>query len=143
MQCIRKSLLVPHSAERMFNLVDGVEDYPKFLPWCGGVEVHEHTDTILDVTVRIEFMKVKTFFRTRDEKTPFTQIDMQFVDGPFKALHGLWTFTALDEDACKIEFALDYEFSNRMLEAVIGPVFARITNTFVDAFIARADKLYD
>lgn len=141
MQCIRKSLLVPHSAERMFNLVERVEDYPKFLPWCGGVEVHEHTDTVLDVTVRIEFMKVKTFFRTRDIKTTNT-IDMRFVDGPFKTLHGLWTFTPLDEDACKIEFALDYEFSNRVIEAVIGPVFSKITSTFVDAFIQRADRLY-
>ncbi|GGP19204.1 type II toxin-antitoxin system RatA family toxin [Silvimonas iriomotensis] len=143
MQRIRKSLLVPHSAERMFNLVDRVEDYPKFLPWCGGIEVHERTDDVLDVTVHIEFLKVKTFFRTRDERVPHTRIDMQFADGPFKALHGEWTFTALDEDACKIEFALDYEFSNRMIEAVIGPVFSRITNTFVDAFITRADKLYD
>ncbi|GAA5785061.1 ubiquinone-binding protein [Chitiniphilus shinanonensis] len=141
MQRIRKSVLAPYSAKQMFDLVDRVEDYPKFLPWCGGVEVHEHSDEILDVTIRVEFLRVKTFFRTRDVKTE-NRIDMAFVDGPFKALHGLWEFTPLMEDACKIEFSLDYEFSSRTLEAVIGPVFGKIASTFVDAFIARAEQLH-
>ncbi|KPC55278.1 Persistence and stress-resistance toxin PasT [Amantichitinum ursilacus] len=141
MQCIQKNLLVTHSAERMFNLVDRVEDYPQFLPWCGGVEVHERTPDVLDATIRVEFMLVKTFFRTRDVKTP-NQIDMQFVDGPFRTFRGNWKFTPLEADACRIEFELNYEFSNRALEAVIGPVFNKIATTFVDAFVQRADKLY-
>ncbi len=125
----------------MFNLVDRVEDYPQFLPWCGGVEVHERTEDVLDATIRVEFMLVKTFFRTRDIKTP-NQIDMQFVDGPFRTFRGNWKFTPLEVDACRIEFELNYEFSNRALEAVIGPVFNKIATTFVDAFVQRADKLY-
>ncbi|WP_255987691.1 type II toxin-antitoxin system RatA family toxin [Chitinolyticbacter albus] len=141
MQRIRKSVLVTHSAEHLFQLVDRVEDYPKFLPWCGGVEVHERSATLLDATLRIEFLRVKSFFRTRDIKSE-NRIDMEFIDGPFKALKGLWQFTPLMEDACRIEFELDYEFSSRTLETVIGPVFSKIASTFVDAFIARADQLY-
>lgn len=141
MQCIRKSVLVPHSAAHMYELVARCEDYPKFLPWCGGVEVHERTDTLLDVTVRIEFMRISSHFRTRDLLSEH-RIDMEFVDGPFRQLNGIWRFTPLMEDACKIEFELDYEFSSKTLEAVIGPVFNKITSTFVDAFITQADKLY-
>ncbi|WP_028451214.1 type II toxin-antitoxin system RatA family toxin [Chitinilyticum aquatile] len=141
MQCIRKSVLVPHSAAQMYELVARCEDYPKFLPWCGGVEVHERSEAVLDVTVRIEFMKISSHFRTRDLLTE-NRIDMEFVDGPFRHLNGIWQFTPLMEDACKIEFELDYEFSSKTLEAVIGPVFNKITSTFVDAFIKQADKLY-
>ena len=57
MQCLRKSVLVSHSAQEMFDLVDRVEDYPRFLPWCGGVQVHERSDEVLDVTIKIEFLK--------------------------------------------------------------------------------------
>ncbi|WP_456298711.1 type II toxin-antitoxin system RatA family toxin [Chitiniphilus purpureus] len=125
----------------MYNLVERVEDYPKFLPWCGGVEIHARDAVSLDATIRVEFLKAKTFFRTRDLLSE-NRIEMQFIDGPFKTLHGQWLFSPLLEDACKIEFSLDYEFSSRTLEAVIGPVFGRIAATFVDAFIARADTLY-
>ncbi|AZN36445.1 type II toxin-antitoxin system RatA family toxin [Iodobacter ciconiae] len=141
MQSIRKTVLVTYSADHMFGLVDRVENYPQFLPWCGGVEVHERSDTILDVTVKIEFLKISTFFRTRDIKSRHL-IEMQFVDGPFKALRGVWRFTPLMEDACKVEFELDYEFSSHSLEMIIGPVFNKITSTFVDAFIKQADKIY-
>lgn len=125
----------------MYELVVRCEDYPRFLPWCGGVEIHEQSATVLDVTVRIEFMKISSHFRTRDTLEP-NRILMEFVDGPFRHLRGEWLFTPLMSDACKIEFELDYEFSSKTLEAVIGPVFSKITSTFVDAFIRQADKLY-
>lgn len=139
MHSIRKSVLVPHSAHRMFELVDRVEDYPRFLPWCGGVDIHERSETVLDVTVHIEFLKIKSHFRTRDTRSPLA-LDLQFVEGPFKNLNGAWRFIPLLDDACKVEFELEYEFANRALEAVIGPVFERITQTFVDAFVAEADR---
>lgn len=141
MQCLRKSVLVSHSAQEMFDLVDRVEDYPRFLPWCGGVEVHERSPELLDVTIKIEFLKVSTFFRTRDIKSE-NEIVMHFVDGPFKALKGVWRFTPLMADACKIEFELDYEFSSRTLDVIIGPVFGKITSTFVDAFVKEADRKF-
>jgi len=142
MHSIRKSVLVPYSADRMFELVDRVEDYPRFLPWCGGVTVHERSETVLDVTLHIEFLKIKSHFRTRDIRKPLA-LEMQFVEGPFRALKGAWRFTALMDDACKIEFELDYEFANRAIEAVVGPVFGRISQTFVDAFIAEAHRRYE
>ncbi|SMC22126.1 Ribosome association toxin PasT (RatA) of the RatAB toxin-antitoxin module [Andreprevotia lacus DSM 23236] len=139
MQSIRKTVLVTHSAELMKALVDRVEDYPKFLPWCGGVEIHERGDDTLEATVRIDFLRVKSHFRTRN-RTQGNEIDMQLVDGPFQHFEGIWRFTPLMEDACKIEFELDYQFQSRTFETLIGPVFGKITGTFVDCFIKEADR---
>ncbi|WP_432720575.1 type II toxin-antitoxin system RatA family toxin [Jeongeupia wiesaeckerbachi] len=139
MKQIRKSVLVPHSAAHMFHLVDDVEHYPRFLPWCGGVEVHERTASTLDTTLRIDFLRVKSFFRTHNVNSE-NQIEMQLADGPFKALTGVWRFTPLMDDACKVEFELDYQFENRALEMLIGPVFEKITSTFVDCFVKEADR---
>lgn len=139
---VQKSVLVGHSAEQMYNLVTRVEDYPKFLPWCGGVEVFEQTETLLDAKIHIHFKGIKQYFHTRNTQEPPTRIDMVFEDGPFKAFNGSWRFTPLREDACKIEFHLHYEFSSFLLEKIIGPVFNVIANTFVDAFVKRAETVY-
>lgn len=138
MHCIRKSMLAPYSAQQMYDLVDRVEDYPRFLPWCGGVDVHERNDSLLDATLHIHFLGIRSHFRTHDLRGA-DRLDMKLVDGPFKRLEGYWQFTPLMEDACKVEFVLEYEFASRTLETLIGPVFDKITGTFVDAFIAEAE----
>jgi len=69
-------------------------------------------------------------------------MDIKLKDGPFKQLDGHWQFIELRPDACKIEFRLNYEFANNLLEKIIAPVFSHIANTFVDGFVARADKVY-
>lgn len=139
---VHKSVLLGYSAEQMYDLVTHVEDYPKFLPWCGGVEVFEQTETTLDAKLLIHFNGLKQHFHTRNVQERPTSIDMTFVDGPFKVFHGEWRFMALREDACKIEFNLHYEFSSIFLEKIIGPVFSLIANTFVDAFVKRAEVVY-
>ena len=141
MQSIRKSVLIAHSAQAMFDLIDDVECYPTFLPWCGGVVVHERTDDITDATIHIHSLGLKTTFRTRNGNDRPTRIIMHFVDGPFRALAGEWRLTALDTHACKIEFALDYAFSNKIVEKMIGPMFDKIATTFVDAFVKQAHVL--
>ena len=137
-----KTVLIQHSAERMYNLVIDVAKYPDFLPWCGGVEVYEQTDEVLDAKVHIKFKGINQFFHTRNANTRPYAIDMAFVDGPFKKFHGHWKFVSLRDDACKIEFQLHYEFESIFLEKIIGPVFGVIAATFVDGFVKRADQLY-
>ena len=137
-----KTVLIQHSAERMYNLVIDVAKYPDFLPWCGGVEVFEQTDEVLDAKVHIKFKGINQFFHTRNANTRPSAIDMAFVDGPFKKFHGHWKFVSLRDDACKIEFQLHYEFESIFLEKIIGPVFGMIAGTFVDGFVKRADRLY-
>lgn len=142
MAIVEKSVLVPHSAEQMFNLVDRVEEYPDFLPWCGGASVTNQEGTTVHATVHIDYHHIRQHFTTENQRTPPTKIEMTLQDGPFRHLDGSWTFIPLGETACKIEFKLHYEFSSKLLEKIVGPVFHYIANSFVDAFIHRADKIY-
>ncbi len=142
MNVVQKTVLVMHSAEQMYALVDAVEDYPQFLPWCGGVDLLERTDTKTSATLHINYHGIKQHFTTVNNKSFPHSMDIQLKDGPFKHLDGSWRFIALREDACKIEFKLNYEFANGFLERIIAPVFSHIANTFVDGFVARADKVF-
>ncbi|GGY48767.1 type II toxin-antitoxin system RatA family toxin [Pseudoduganella albidiflava] len=142
MAVVHKSVFLGYSAQQMFDLVDRVEDYPKFLPWCGGVEVRERGENSVVASVGINFHGVKQSFTTSNVNTPPTAIKMNLVDGPFKTLHGTWTFKPLRDDACKVELDLQYEFSSRLLEQVIGPVFGMIANSMVDSFCKRAETVY-
>ena len=139
---VEKTVLIGYSAEQMFDMVADVKRYPNFLPWCGGVEIYEQTETSLDARVDIAFKGIHQFFRTRNVQTRPTRIDMTFADGPFKSFTGFWIFTPLRADACKINFHLHYEFSSVILEKLIGPVFSMIANTFVDSFVKRAEAVY-
>ncbi|MCS6764854.1 MAG: type II toxin-antitoxin system RatA family toxin [Candidatus Protistobacter heckmanni] len=139
---VKKSVLLGYSARQMYDLVTRVEGYPQFLPWCGGVDVYEKTETLLDARIHIHFKGIKQFFHTRNTQHAPERIDMEFVDGPFRSFHGAWIFTALREDACKVEFHLHYEFSSDLLDKLIGPVFGMIASTFVDGFVKRAEQVY-
>lgn len=139
---VEKSVLVGHTPERMFELVDRVEDYPAFLPWCGGTELKLRDASQTVATIHIAYLGIRQSFTTENAKTYPNEMRIQLRDGPFVELEGDWVFTPLGQDACKIEFRLHYVFSSRMLETVLAPVFSHITSTFVDAFVKRADEVY-
>jgi Oligoketide cyclase/lipid transport protein len=138
---VRKSVLVAHTPGRMFELVDRVEDYPLFLPWCGGTTLKQRDAQVTVATIQIAYMGIRQSFTTENSKVEPDSMHIRLLDGPFSKLEGDWHFLALGNDACKIEFRLDYTFSSRLLETVLAPVFSHITNTFVDAFVQRADAL--
>jgi len=145
MASVNKSVLIGYSAERMYTLVDRVEDYPQFLPWCGGVEVQrpaEGETGDMVASLAIHYHGIKQTFTTRNTNVRPVSMKMTLVDGPFKHLEGTWLFRPLREDACKIEFELHYEFSNKVLDQIIGPVFGVIANSFVDSFCKRAESVY-
>ena len=142
MQRVSKSVLVPYSAAQMYELVDRVEDYPKFLPWCAGAEVLESHAGGKTARLHIDYHGVKAHFTTIIQNTPSEMIVVTLKSGPFRHLHGDWLFKALRPDACKVSFDLAYEFSSGVLDKVIGPVFAHIANTFIDAFVKRAEAVY-
>jgi len=142
MAMVEKSVLIEHSAQQMFDLVDEVEDYPGFLPWCSQTRVEFRDASRTVATLHINYRSVKSHFTTENEKEIPLRMRIKLVDGPFRRLEGLWHFRPLAENACKIEFRLSYDFSSKMFEKVIGPVFSQIANTFVDAFVKRADEVY-
>lgn len=139
---VEKSVLVGFSAQQMFTLVECVEDYPKFLPWCGGSEVKQRDGDTTIATVHIDYHHVKHSFTTKNFNQPPKLIEMQLHDGPFSHLEGSWNFIPLNETACKVEFRLTYEFSSKILEKLVSPVFNYIANSFVDAFAQRAEKVF-
>jgi len=142
MALVRKSVLVGYAAQRMYGLVDGVERYPEFLPWCGGTELEYRDGQVTRATIHIDYRGIRQTFKTENHTLLPEIIEIRLVSGPFRALDGTWRFTALAPDACRIDFQLHYEFSNKLLERVVGPVFHYIANSFVDAFLKRAEKLY-
>lgn len=142
MALVEKTVIVPHSAEQMFKLVDGVAAYPEFLPWCGGASVDKLEGDVMHATVFIDYHHIKQSFSTRNFRSVPSRIDIALVNGPFRHLDGEWLFIALTPTACKIAFRLHYEFSSKILEKMLGPVFHFIANSFVDAFIQRAEKVY-
>jgi len=142
MAMVEKSVLIAHSAQEMFDLVDAVEDYPDFLPWCSETRVDFRDEEKTIATLHISYLSVKSHFTTENDKIVPTTMNLHLVDGPFRRLEGVWNFKPLSENACKIEFRLSYEFSSKMFEKVIGPVFSQIANTFVEAFVRRADDIY-
>ena len=142
MQRVLKSVLVPFSAARMFDLVDDVERYPEFLPWCGGARVMAQRSDGKTARIDIDYHGVKAHFTTDNVNRVPDSIVITLKDGPFRHLHGEWRFRALADDACKVEFELAYEFTTHLLEAVVGRVFSHIANTFIDAFVRRAEAVY-
>ncbi len=142
MALVEKSVLIERSAQQMFDLVDRVEDYPQFLPWCSQTELTFRDDNKTVATLHINYLSVKSHFTTENDKETPLLMNIRLVDGPFRRLEGHWRFRPLTEQACKIEFQLAYEFSSKIFEKIIGPVFSQIANTFVEAFVKRAAQIY-
>jgi len=139
---INRSSLVGYSAEKMYALVEDIESYPKFLPWCSGAEVPVREGTRTVATIHVNFHGIRESFTTENANTPGRIIAMELLSGPFRHLRGHWNFTPLSEEGCKIDFRLEYEISNRLLARLIGPIFQHIGSSFVDAFVRRAEKVY-
>jgi ribosome-associated toxin RatA of RatAB toxin-antitoxin module len=142
MNRVEKTVLVMHSAAQMFALVDAVEDYPKFLPWCDAVTALQRTEASTSATLHINYHGIKQSFSTQNHKVFPNLMEIKLQNGPFKHLEGEWRFIELTPTACKVEFKLNYVFANLILEKMIAPVFGLIATTFVDGFVARADKIY-
>jgi len=145
MTVINRSALVPFSANDMFKLVDDIDRYAEFLPWCKSTNVisRDATDNA-EVVASIEIAKagINKTFTTRNENVAGTQIELKLVDGPFDHLHGYWRFAPLNEHACKITLDIEFDFSNKLLSMTLGPVFSQICNSLVNAFVSRANEVY-
>jgi ribosome-associated toxin RatA of RatAB toxin-antitoxin module len=147
MKHVNKSVLLWYSPAEMYQLVTGIEDYPRFLPWCDRAEVIERHDDGVTARIGLAYAGVRHAFTTRNEHVPGETVIVKLVDGPFSLLDGTWAFlplgrTGSEAQACKIEFDLRYAFASKALEAVLSPVFDRVANTFVESFVARAESVY-
>lgn len=139
---VERSALLPYSAHQMYSLVNDVDKYPEFLPWCSGTEILEHSATSMSAKVLIAKGPIKQFFVTRNVLVADTSIEMNLQEGPFNKLHGLWTFQQLNEQACKINLSMEFDYHNVIIKATLGPLFNKAASTMVDVFCQRAKQLY-
>ncbi|MET0335053.1 MAG: type II toxin-antitoxin system RatA family toxin [Rhizobacter sp.] len=148
MKQVKKSVLLSYSAPEMYALVVDIPSYPKFLPWCEKAEVLSADESGMTARLHLAYGGMRHVFTTRNTHVKDSSVLVSLVDGPFSELEGAWRFVPLvlpganPEPACKIEFDMRYAFANRALELVVSPVFDKVANTFVDAFVKRAAQVH-
>lgn len=138
---ISKRLLVPYSAERMFDLIEAAEHYPQFMPWCASASIVLRSDDVVVADIAVAHKGVRFEFRTRNPKRRPHAMSIRLERGPFRRFEGEWRLLPLGAAGCRIEFEMRYDF-NSAVARLAGPVFDRITTAMVDAYVARADALY-
>ena len=146
MKTVNKSVLIWYSAAEMFALVTDVASYPQFLPWCDQSAILVQDQCGMTAKVGLSMAGLKQSFTTQNTHLEGRSVQLKLVDGPFSKLDGHWQFTPVGkngERACKVEFALNYDFDNAALAALVGPVFDKIAGNLVDAFVKRACSVYD
>ena len=138
---VRRSLLLPYPADAMFDLIEQAEHYPQFIPWCTDAVILERTDEMVAARLTMRVAGLTLTLQTRNPKRRPEWLALRMERGPLRRFDGEWRLTPLNASACRIEFTLQYEFGDRMIERVAGPVFARMADTMVDAYVARAERI--
>jgi coenzyme Q-binding protein COQ10 len=139
---IHETRRLPYSAEQMFDLVADVGRYQEFLPWVVATRVKSDTETEMIADMLVGFKALKEKFTSRVEKQRAEEIRVHYVDGPLKDLDNVWKFRPLGDDACEIEFDVDFTFRNPLFEKLAGQYFDRAFRKMVAAFEERAADLY-
>jgi ribosome-associated toxin RatA of RatAB toxin-antitoxin module len=138
MKRIVRSAIVECDAMSFYLLVEAIESYPKFLPWCAAAEMHESAPGRSVATLALAVKGLRYSLTTENTHLPGQAIDMRLVQGPFKHFAAAWRFTSLGANACKAEYSMEYEFSTGIVAAALEPVFRRIADSTVEAFTRRA-----
>ena len=142
MNIVQKSALVKFSAKAMFNIVDNIEAYPEFLPWCTGSRIISRQPEMVEAELMISKGGFKKTFSTRNLIDKNGTIKLSLLDGPFSSLEGTWVFMPLREDASKISLDLEFEMKSKFASLAFGAVFNQICNTMVSSFTQRAKMIY-
>ncbi len=143
MTTVSRSALVRFPAHLMYELVEDVESYPRFLPWCSASRILRRSGDVVDAELEISKAGFQKSFATRNTLLAPEQIRISLLEGPFSHLEGVWTFTPLRKDASKISFDLEFEMTGKLANLAFGTIFNQICNTMIDAFNERAKAVYD
>ena len=143
MTTITRSSLVLYTPDQMFDLVNDVEAYPSFLPWCRESKIISKSDGGISASLDLAKGGVHHVFSTRNKLIYGKSIDIKLIDGPFQHLEGHWQFGMIgNNQGCRIQLDMDFEFSNRLISMALGPIFTQISGSLVDAFCKRAQEIY-
>lgn len=138
---VKKTRIVSYTPEEMFNLVNAVEHYPEFLPYCAQSQIHHRDQDEVQATLVISAAGFQKSFTTHNRLQTNKMIEIRLIDGPFKHLEGFWRFDEVPE-GCHVSFDLEFEFSAGLMAMLFSPVFEQIANKMVDAFCERAKLIY-
>lgn len=139
---IKKSAVVPYNAEQMYDLVNDIDSYPEFLPWCSEARVFERSETRLKASISMASGSIKQSFSTVNTMQPGRRIDVHLLRGPFKYLDGHWLFEPLEDGGCRISLEMHFEFRNKLLKLTLNKLFNRIVDSLVGSFSERARRVY-
>jgi ribosome-associated toxin RatA of RatAB toxin-antitoxin module len=139
MREMHRSALVPYSAEQMFDLIERVEDYPQFLPWCTTRLINARM--IHSATVEVGYRDLHVHVTTRNEKRRPEWMSIHMQGGTFRQFYGEWQLLPLDTMGCRIGFLLRYELALHA-ERLAGPLIDQAANRMVDAFVQRAESIF-
>ena len=142
MKVIKRSALLPHDNQRMFELVNDVESYPRFMDGCVGATVLRREENLLEARLDLSRGGISQSFATRNYLVPAREITMELIDGPFEHFRGHWDFLALGDAGCNMSLDLEFRINNKVLGAAAARLFDKVTNDLVDAVTRRAGELY-
>lgn len=134
--------ILPYNPAQVFALIADVGSYPEFLPWCLGTRIYRRSDAGFDADVMIGFKLFRERFTSRVKLTPNRSVDVEYLKGPMKHLYNHWVFEELPDGQCQVEFEVDFEFKNKLLNDVVAGLFEKACHKMMAAFEARAAELY-
>ena len=141
MDYIKKEESINIDIETIFALVNQVDKYSDFLPWCNGSKIISNKNNIIIGEISVSKNFVKWTFTTENHYIDNEKIQLKLLDGPFKSLNGLWSFSKVNQNTTIVNFVLEYEFSNKIIELSIKPVFTSIMTSILDSFISEAFRM--
>ena len=141
MREVKRSALVNKPPGALFALINDIESYPQFLPWCTRAQVLSRTPEEIVATLGVRQGGLHGEFTTRNTLEPDRSIHLQLVNGPFRTLEGEWRLTPIELDGCRVELTMRFAFSHRLTALLFEPKFAATMGSLVDAFVARARSL--
>ncbi len=139
---IIKTTVVPYTPEEMYVLVNDIESYPTFLPWCTAAKILSQQEERLTATLSLALGKIKQSFTTENIMQDGAQIEMRLIEGPFKHLNGYWKFNLEDEESCQIQLHMHFEFKNKIIKHTLGKAFYKVMDSLVESFVQRAQQIY-
>lgn len=139
---LHREVILPYSAQQMYELVNDVAAYPEFLPWCRSAQILQCSRDEMLASIEVVASGVSKSFTTRNELVPYQKIDMELVNGPFKNFSSIWQFDMIDQEHCRVTLDMSFQFSNRLMAILLEKVFNRAAQKMTDAFSQRANELY-
>jgi ribosome-associated toxin RatA of RatAB toxin-antitoxin module len=139
---ISKTTVVPYTPEEMYVLVNDIESYPSFLPWCTAAKILSRHEKILTATLSMALGKIKQSFTTENTMQDGSRIDMRLIEGPFKHLNGYWRFVHEDDQSCHVQLHMNFEFKNKLIKHTLGKAFYKVVDSLVESFVQRAQQIY-